>query len=57
MFYMEQWKRNGRKEVVMVDLEALVPKEHLLRKMEKVKEYEWLYEHCPLPRSIFVTHC
>ena len=54
---MEQWKRNGRKEVVMVDLEALVPKEHLLRKMEKVKEYEWLYEHCPLPRSIFVTHC
>ena len=26
---MEEWRRDGRKEVVMVDLEALVPKEHL----------------------------
>lgn len=41
---MEQWKRDGRKEVVMVDLEALVPKDHLLRKIEKVMDYEWLYE-------------
>lgn len=30
---MEQWKKDGRKEVVMVDLEALVPKDHLLRKI------------------------
>ena len=41
---MEEWRRDGRKEVVMVDLEALVPKEHLLRKIEKVMDYEWLYE-------------
>ena len=36
-------RKDGRKEVVMVDLEALVPKEHLLRKIEKVMDYEWLY--------------
>ena len=29
---------------MIVDLEALVPKEHLLRKIEKVMDYEWLYE-------------
>ena len=40
---MEEWRRDGRKEVVMVDLEALVQKEHLLRKIEKVMDYEWLY--------------
>ena len=28
----------------MVDLEALVPKDHLLRKIEKVMDYEWLYD-------------
>ena len=39
---MEEWRRDGRKEVVMVDLEALVPEEHLL-KIEKVMDYEWLY--------------
>ena len=43
VFCMEEWRRDGRKEVVMVDLEALVPKEHLLRKIEKVMDYEWLY--------------
>ena len=41
---MEEWRRDGRKEVVMVDLEALVPKDHLLRKIEKVMDYEWLYD-------------
>lgn len=41
---MEQWKKDGRKEVVMVDLEALVPKDHLLRKIEQVMDYDWLYE-------------
>lgn len=41
---MEQWKKDGRKEIVMVDMEALVPKDHLLRKIEKVMDYEWLYE-------------
>ena len=41
---MEQWKKDGRREVVMVDLEALVPKDHLVRKIERVMDYDWLYE-------------
>ena len=41
---MEEWKRDGRKDVVIVDLDALVPKEHLLRKIERVMDYDWLYE-------------
>lgn len=41
---MEEWKKDGRRDIVMVDLEALVPKDHLLRKIEKIMDYEWLYE-------------
>ena len=41
---MEQWKRDGRRDVVMVDLDALVPEDHLLRKIERVMDYDWLYE-------------
>ena len=41
---MEPWKKDRRKDVVMVDIEGLVPEDHLLRKMEKVMDYEWLYE-------------
>ena len=41
---MEQWRKDARREAVITDLEALVPKEHLLRKIEKVMDYEWLYE-------------
>ncbi len=41
---MEQWRKDARSEAIIVDLEALVPKEHLLRKIEKVMDYEWLYE-------------
>ena len=41
---MENWKRDSRKEIVMVDVEALVPQDHLLRKIEKVMDYDWLYE-------------
>ena len=41
---MEQWKRDCRREPVITDLDSLVPKEHLLRKIEKVMDYEWLYE-------------
>lgn len=40
---MEEWRKDARKEAVITDLEALVPKEHLLRKIEKVMDYEWLY--------------
>ena len=41
---MEQRKKDSRREAVITDLEALVPKDHLLRKIEKVMDYEWLYE-------------
>lgn len=41
---MEGWKQDNRREVVMVDLDALVPSEHLLRKIERVMDYDWLYE-------------
>jgi transposase len=41
---MEQWRKDARKEPVITDLEALVPQDHLLRKIEKVMNYEWLYE-------------
>ena len=33
---------HGMEPIIYVDLEALVPKEHLLRKIEKVMDYEWL---------------
>ena len=41
---MENWRKDARREPIIVDLEALVPKDHLLRKIEKVMDYEWLYE-------------
>ena len=41
---MEQWKKDARSEVVMVDIEGLVPQDHLLRKIEKVMDYDWLYK-------------
>ena len=37
---MEQWRKDRRREPVITDLDALVPKEHLLRKIEKVMDYE-----------------
>lgn len=41
---MEQWRKDARREAIIVDMEALVPQDHLLRKIEKVMDYEWLYE-------------
>ena len=41
---MENWRKDARREPIIVDLEALVPKDHLLWKIEKVMDYEWLYE-------------
>lgn len=41
---MEHWRKDTRKEAVITDLDSLVPKDHLLRKIEKVMDYEWLYE-------------
>lgn len=41
---MEEWKKDARRDVVFVDIDALVPQDHLLRKIEKVMDYDWLYE-------------
>ena len=41
---MEQWRKDARSEVLIVDIEALVPQDHLLRKIERVMDYEWIYE-------------
>jgi len=40
---MENWKKDARKEVVITDIDALVPTDHLLRKIEKIMDYDWLY--------------
>ena len=40
---MEERKKDARREPVIADLEALVPEDHLLRKIERVMDYEWLY--------------
>lgn len=41
---MESWKRDARRDVVMVDIDALVPRDHLLQKIDRVMDYDWLYE-------------
>lgn len=41
---MEEWGKDARRAPVITDLDALVPSDHLLRKIEKVMDYEWLYE-------------
>ena len=41
---MENWKKDARRDAVITDIEALVPKDHLLRKIEKIMDYDWLYE-------------
>lgn len=40
---MESWHKDHRRDVQLVDMEQLVPQDHLLRKIEKVMDYEWLY--------------
>ena len=41
---MEGWKKDNRKEVVITDVEGIVPKDHLVRKIERVMDYDWIYE-------------
>ena len=41
---MEDWRRDARHEPIIVELDALLLKDHLLRKIEKVLDYEWLYD-------------
>ena len=33
---MENWRENSRKNIVMVDVDTLVPKDHLLHKIDAV---------------------
>ena len=40
---MDEWKKDSRRDVVFVDIDALVPEDHLLRKIERVMDYDWLY--------------
>ena len=39
---MEQQKDN-RREAMIIDIDQLVPKEHLVRRIDRVMDYEWLY--------------
>ena len=41
---MDQWRKDARKEPIIIDIDFLVPADHLLRKIERVMDYEWLYE-------------
>ena len=41
---MNQWRHDARKEAVIIDIDTLVPSDHLLRKIERVMDYEWIYE-------------
>jgi transposase len=49
---MLEQKKDGRREPVIVDIDQIVPKDHLVRKIERVMDYEWLYKrlapyYCP----------
>ena len=37
---MEAWRKDARREPIIVDLEALAPENHLLRKIERVMDCE-----------------
>ena len=41
---MERWRKDARKEPIIIDIDSLVPADHLLRKIERVMDYEWIYE-------------
>lgn len=36
--FMKQWRKDSRKEAMVTDMEALVPKDHLLWKQEMAKQ-------------------
>lgn len=41
---VEHWKRDNRRDAVIVDIDALVPADHPVRKIEGIMDYDWLYE-------------
>ena len=61
---MEGWRKDARHEPIIVDLEALVPKEHLLRKTERGKEIyalrkqtiERVFAHAKEKHAMRCTH-
>ncbi len=38
------WEKDGRRDVTIIDIDSLVPENHLLRKVERAMDYKWLYE-------------
>ena len=53
---MEKHAEDARRKAMVIDIDMLVPKDHLLRKIEKVMDYDWLYERltplCTMTRSV-----
>ena len=41
---MDGWRKDGRRDIMVTDLDTLIPRDHLLRKIEKVMDYDWLYK-------------
>lgn len=41
-------EKDARNEAVIADLGALVPQDYFLRKIEKLMDYDWLYERLDL---------
>ena len=41
---MEKRGQDKRRDMVLVDIDQLVPADHMLRKIEKIKDYDWRYE-------------
>ena len=41
---MVERQKDNRREVAITDIEGFVTGEHLLRKIERVMDYEWLYQ-------------
>ncbi len=41
---MEGWKKDARLDVVIIYIDALVLANYPLQKIEKVTDYDWLYE-------------
>ena len=41
---MENWEKDARREPIIVDLDMLAPQDHLLRKIERVMDCDWLYQ-------------
>ena len=37
---MDQWRKDARKEPIIIDIDSLVPADHLLRKIERVMDYK-----------------